>query len=858
MKLAATLSIFLCTLIASAQEADRSLHAYIRQYQDQSNIQFSYDTELLSSISLSPEQWETNGEVFLTSISNHLPLGIDTINQKYYVIKLIEANYILTIQDSVNNQIIPVELVSVLKNGIPLPGQVKNNNTIILPIKPNQKDTIQLYAIGYQTRVIPWETLIQTNTIKTSLPQTFIQLADVIIQDYLTRGINLNPANQSITIDVTALPLLPGETDGDLFASLAALPGISTPDNRPGNLFIRGSSTDQSYVMLDNIPIYSRGHYFGTISPYNPKVVDKVEVHRNGFHPRMGGRVGGAIEIQTDAVTELKPSGGVGVNTLFAMGYFKTPLANNKVGLSLGARRSFPSSFLSPKLNAITRVVYSGSAITSNASIDVRDVNVIFEDYQQGITINPNPRNHISISSLFTQSNIGFMLELPDQEPSPEETNNLNIGVSTSWKSTINEKVSSNLKLSYSSYELDFLSRDAVDNPPSPDLIGNYSINAIEDVSISEEINWKPFSGTHIDIGAEYRRQYNRFNYKGQARQSQVYTAEKDESATTLSPYVNLRFNYWEKLYLELGGRVNYYDLTNDIDFAPRAFASWYLSNSFTLKGSFGLYYQYLSQVKALEFSNGGFDNELWRLADGIDTRPIEGIQSMFGAIWNKSSWVVDVETYYKTAQNVNYYSHNRFNPTAYFYQNDQESYGIDFLVRKKINDNLESWLGYSYNRLSVSTDTATYSSSYSQPHNINTGITYHKNRWKISGGWRLASGLNGESLDLAQIISNVSSPSTAPNTNPLLSVNHRYPVVHFLDISASYTIPETDDRKWSSTFGLSLINVYNQKNLTDYVFRNKSDTEGGNNMNNRSQSPVPVERHAITFAPNLMVTIEW
>lgn len=858
MKFVATIILCLFALLLVGQSPERSLHDYIQRFQEHSEAKFSYDTEILSEIKLSKKQWSDDAGAFLKSLNNNFPLDIDTVNEAYYVIKLAETVYSTTATDSISREKIPPQFISILLNGQAVTGS-RNDESSFFNYKPSQTDTIYFYAIGYKPKIIPWISLIQSTQLQFILSPAFIQLEDVTIHDYLTTGIDLNPANQSITIDVGALPLLPGETDGDLFASLAALPGISTPDNRPGNLFIRGSSTDQSYIMMDNIPIYSKGHYFGTISPYNPKVVDKVEVHRNGFHPRLGGRVGGAIEIKTDEVTASKPIGGIGANTLFAMGFAKVPLAKRKAGLSIGARRSFPSSFLSPKLSAITEMVYTGSAIMGNTSIDLKDVNVVFEDYQLGLTINPNAKNHMSISGFFTKSKIDYLVEMPNTEPTPDESNNRNIGISGSWRRNINENISSDLNFSFSSYALNFLSGDAVRSAPSPELNGTYSINTIDDLSISEELNWKLSSGVQMDLGVEYRRQYVYDNYKGPALMNQTFIGTNDDAANMLSPFMSIKFNQWEKWYVQVGGRINYYDLSNDVDIAPRIFTSWYLTNALTLKGSLGLYYQYLSQIKVLEFSMGGFDNELWRLANGADTQPIEGVQSMIGSVWNKSDWIIDVEAYFKTAQNVNYYSIILLGADGIFYQNDHKSFGVDFLIRKKINAHLESWMGYSYTQLSVITDTASYHSSYSQPHGINTGVTFHKDNWKISGGWRLASGLNGESLQIAQRIASYNAHPTrggsAPE-EPYADVNQRYPAVHFLDISASYTIPKTENRKWSSTFGLSLINVYNQKNLTDYVIRNSADS--GNSMPGGRIFPVPVERYALNFAPNLMVTFEW
>ena len=77
------------------------------------------------------------------------------------------------------------------------------------------------------------------------------------------------------------------------------------------------------------------------------------------------------------------------------------------------------------------------------------------------------------------------------------------------------------------------------------------------------------------------------------------------------------------------------------------------LTMNLTLKGSTGWYNQYLSQVKNLEFGGGGFDNELWTLANDLQGNVIHGQQSMIGAVYNKNEWIVDVEVFTKTANNI-------------------------------------------------------------------------------------------------------------------------------------------------------------------------------------------------------------
>ena len=97
-------------------------------------------------------------------------------------------------------------------------------------------------------------------------------------------------------------------------------------------------------------------------------------------------------------------------------------------------------------------------------------------------------------------------------------------------------------------------------------------------------------------------------------------------------------------------------------------------------------------------------------------------------------------------------------------------------------------------------------------------------------------------------------SPPGGSNNPPLPGDRHlqrypldRFPSMHQLDASVSWKLPKSDRRNWSMIVGLSLVNVYNQRNLIDQVERRQ-----------QSNQNVYEDRIGIGFAPNLMLSIEW
>ncbi|MEP2508509.1 MAG: TonB-dependent receptor plug domain-containing protein [Reichenbachiella sp.] len=841
--------LFLITLLCTgigllkAQQMS-SFQKALHHYESELDIKFSYDPSLIERI-LGDFERTQSLEAFISLAETSLPIQVLKISKDYYTVAVIESQYSLTLTDSLESSAIKPPFF-VLINSNPIDIEIANDKALF-SYKPSLSDTIIAYAPGYAKRLMPVDQLISKKDLSLQLMTQTYLLNDVLIEDYITKGINMDPTSQKITIDLKNLPLLPGETDGDIFASLAALPGIATPDGRPGNLFIRGTSVDQSLILFDNIPIYHRGHYYGTISPYNPKVVDHVEVYRSGYHPRMGGRVGGAIFVNSDTEVTNKPQYGVGMNTLYAMVYGKTPIANNKIGLTLGARHSYPTAVKSPKLNAISESVYAATGLADDEGNILAYPDVTFQDYHVKLIVNPHTKHKISVSGIYSNTNLRYKSPVALANDI-ESTDFENFGINTEWEYQINESWSSTLINTYSKY--------GYNNNSEAPTITFFAVNDLTDYNSRFEIANSGVNTHGIQLGLDYKWQSTGLNYKNliQLNEPPIEFASI-QRAHTFSPYANIEWLGFENWFLQLGLRGTYYSPKSSFQWSPRLAANFSATSWLNLKATAGLYHQFLSQVKNLEFGNGGFDNELWMLAGEMNGNIISGEQYMAGFMINSNSWLLDIEGYYKTANGVTYYEDRRFNDASGYFTADDLIYGIDTYLKKGVGEYTSVWAGYSYSNSKITLDTTnltTYKSKYVQPHTAYIGTAYQKDRWKFSATWKFGSGLNAKSLEIAfaQVIYERAQASRAPGSpqapDPFADLPERYPNIHSLDLSASYKIPCTDKRPWSASFGLSVINVYDRNNLIDRAFR-------GN-----PPPPRFIDRRALGFAPNLMVTIEW
>ena len=236
----------------------------------------------------------------------------------------------------------------------------------------------------------------------------------VLVTEYLTAGFDQNKKDGSVTMNPNRLGVLPGLTDPDVLQSLQLLPGISSPTESASNLHIRGGTPDQNLILYDGIKVYHQGHMFGMISPFNPYIVEDVNVFRSGTKAQFGDRIAGVIDINSLDEVPKKLSGGAGSNFLHADAYIKAPLLEDKIGLVLSARRSINDIISLPTFNSFSDKVFQNTIIevvndqVVEEELEVIDDQFTFFDVNAKLIFTPDEFNKISISSLLVDNTLNF------------------------------------------------------------------------------------------------------------------------------------------------------------------------------------------------------------------------------------------------------------------------------------------------------------------------------------------------------------------------------------------------------------------------------------------------------------------
>jgi hypothetical protein len=822
----------------NAQSLDEtSLSSTILQLEKTYQVSFSYASALLEDISAPINLGDSSLHQAIETISKFTNFNFEEVQDGYYLISPRPLEVCVKIIDRETSEPLPGVLVShrgkYLQTSSNSQGVINYNSHLTI------KDSIDLQFIGYGNQTVSVGELYRNPCKVIALNFATTTLNELVITNYLSTGINASKKDHSLEINTEDLALLPGETDGDILLAIKTLPGITSPNGKAGNLHFRGSTTDQTLLMYDNIPIYHKGHYYGAISPYNPNMVDKVKVYRNGYAAQLGGRVGGAIDMNSSQKIPDSTLVGIGLNSFYGAGFIKSPITKN-LAISAAIRTSYPSSWNSPKLDALNEMVYTPSVQSSamqDANVTILEDEFKFRDVNATSVYNMS-NGQLKLSYLNIENHNIFSFQTPMGGRNEIDYKLTNEGATLSWLEYWNPKISSDFSLTYAHYN--YFSSIVTIPLNQPPRINNEFNNEITDIKIKSIVNLIEedrtislgYEGNHIDT--EDNNILSRMGVPD--------TVDINQSSFLHSVFLNYENRLFDKLVLNAGLRASHYTLTKDSRVEPRFTASYQLSSVTLLKANVGMYSQFISQNVFFDFEDTRAENLTWFLVD--EGRPlVKSSQIMLGSAFVFSGLVIDFESYYKQVDNLTTQSGMM---TPQFISGELNVIGADLLIRKRFGE-LDTWIAYSYldsDMEFLDINQQEFPTYYDQPHTLNVTGTLSANNWQFSMGWFISSG--APNYLYSTFFPEPGMNPQDPNIPISQDLNDgRFPATHQLDAAIVYNIPARDNG-WKASIGLSVLNVYDQENLVEEGFF----TFGPNTVQSK--------RYNIGFAPNLMIQIEW
>lgn len=685
--------------------------------------------------------------------------------------------------------------------------------------------TLTLRYIGFKTKQVKMDVTANlsynfdmiSELIAMKEVVVFAEAVDANVSDISMSKVDLNIGQ------IKKLPALLGEPD--LLKTIQMLPGVISAGEGTSAYFVRGGSSDQNLILIDEAPIYDPSHLFGFLSIFNSDAIKGSELYKGGIPAKYGGRLSSILDIRTKDGNNKKFSGSFGIGSIASRMLIEGPIRKDRSSFLVSARRSYVDVFLALANNNNRVYFYDINAKINwkgqnNNRFFVtvysgRDAFILDQDFgfDWGNTTATIRWNHLFNEKLFSNtslivSNFDYGLELTDpvlgflwtstiQEFSFKEDltyyvspdNELNFGYHLSYHKFLPGKITPNASSSiFSTVELEKLF--ALDHA--------FYLENQRKLSNKLLIRYGVRLSVFQNVGAStiYTYEDPKDNINIRITEAVTYgTLEKIISYVNPEPRVSIRYNTGKHASVKL----SYNRMVQNVHLissgtVPLPFNTWYPS------------YPYLKPQIADQIAGGYFRN------------------------FRNNNYEFSVEGYYKWLNNVTDFADNAdifFNPnlSTEFRQGISRSYGLELLLKKNTGF-LTGFASYTYSKaerqIEGVNDGNVFVANYDRRNAFNVLGTYEFNRkWTFGFGFTYGTG-RPITLATGKYGVNGYIPDFITERN-----GFRLPDYHRMDLSATLTSKKNKDRKWKSSWVFSIYNVYNRKNIFTIFTRQPQDDNG-------------------------------
>ena len=633
------------------------------------------------------------------------------------------------------------------------------------------------------------------------------------------------PQMSMISMDSRILRELPGNLgEQDILKGMTLLPGVHSIGEFGTGIHVRGGSSDQNLILLDNVPLFNSSHLFGLISVVNPDMVSEMTLYKGGIPAKFGERVSSVMDIRINPgnIEEFKLIGGIGlINSRI---HLETPVLKDRINLSVGGRSSYS--------NWILERLPLEELLNSSAG---------FYDISTHLSVISNQNSTISLFGY--HSNDEFL------SGEVTEYNYSNTLASIKWNRILGERFSLNVSGGLSIY--DFNVRETGYSSPQE----SFSLNSAVDYhSLKSSLLWFPDGNHRVESGINLIRygitpgilqpldslsliQESMID-KEQGMEISLFVSDEFELSDRISTEIGLRYTR----YLYLGPTIiNLYrednprstdfitgtltfgkneTATKYIGIEPRISFRYGLTPSSSLKMSYTRNNQYINLISNTAVIT---PSDIWKLSD-YHLKPLSIDHYALGYFRNfmNNSIETSAEFYFKNIRNVIEYregakiimNHNMetdlINAKGY-------NYGIE-LYASKNSGRFTGWLSYTFSRSmrrSVSefpgdqiNSNNYFPSTYDKPHEIIlvTGYSISR-RWRIGATFTYST---GRPITLPEMYFTHGNRQLVYYSD---RNKYRLPAYHRLDINITRRETLKLNKRRSGYWSLSLLNMYGRKN---------------------------------------------
>ncbi|WP_282081199.1 TonB-dependent receptor [Aquimarina algiphila] len=810
-----------------------SLFSLLNQIQEKFDCSFSYaDNDIKGITLLNPPEISDLQEI-IQYLEQNTPLNYTFLSAKNIVLSLtINENRICGIlQSFVNEKRISNATIQTRNNAV-ISNEKGEFNLEIQDIN----ELVRISFIGFKTQTFLAKELINTPCITIVLMPEVQYLNEIILNDYLIKGID-KKSDGSISIDYNDFGILPGLVEPDLLQTIQALPGILSVEETVSDINVRGGTNDQNLILWDGIKMYQSGHFFGLISAFNPYLTKNVQLIRNGSSASYGGGVSSIISMNTSNEINKERDISLGINMISIDGYIDTPLGK-KSSLQLSMRKSISEVLETPTYTQYFDKAFQDSEVlnTTDNTFNTND-DFSFYDISLRWLYQLTPQDLIKVNALVIRNDLDFQENATINQVNIARESNVNQNNSTGsiwYQRKWNDFFRSEILMYGTSFTLEAINSDIFNDQrlqqENKVLESGIKLNTL--LKINSNFNVKSgyqFNETGITNLRDVNNPTFRDLIKEVVRTNSIFSEVELKSKNN-------------NTHLNLGVRFNYFDKFDTFIAEPRLSFNHKFLDHFTVETLAELKSQITSQVIESQNDFLGVENRKWVLSNDNNIPILKSQQVSLGLSYNHNNWLVSTDTYYKHIDGILSQSQGFQNQLEF--ESDHGSYtvkGVDFLINKRF-EKLSAWLSYSYATNMYSFNTLSerdFPNNIDIRHNINFAVSYTLDNFKFSTGINWHSG----------------KPTTIPIAGDEISedgsINYNHPNSDTIedytrwDASATYNFKLF--KNTNSLLGVSVWNILSQENIVNNYYRT-----------NNTQNVEEVRQFGLGFTPNIVFRINF
>jgi hypothetical protein len=645
------------------------------------------------------------------------------------------------------------------------------------------------------------------------------QLNEVVISG-VKRNENVSSPQmglQKINVkEINSVPVLLGERD--VLKTLQLLPGIKSAGEGNSGFYVRGGSTDQNLILLDEAPVYNASHLLGFFSTFNSDAIKDVSVYKGGMPAQYGGRLASVLDIKMNDGNRKEYTAEGGIGLISSRLKVEGPIVKDKGSFMISARRTYMDAFL--KLS-------SDSAINNNT--------LYFYDLNAKANYQLDDKNTLYLSGYFGRDKLGL-----------SDTFGFNWGnatVTLRWNHLYSNRLFSNTSLIYSNYN--YIIQNFMEE-------NNFEVNSsIKDFNLKQDFEYSLSNSHNLKFGVNAIHHTIAPGKLTATESSSVnQTNFEDRNGLELAAYLSDEWTVNDRINLVYGlrlssfslmgpGNIKSYDADGNtigsvpyksgefvksyFNLEPRVSASYQLNNASSLKAA---YTRNVQNVHLMSNSTSTSPTDLYIMnSNNVKPEIADQIAAGYFRNFNDDNYEFSAEIYYKWMQNqIEYRSgtdlRGNGNVEADLLYGDGRAYGLELFFKKRFG-RFNGWIGYTWSRTERQFDAINnrkwFYAKQDRTHDLSlVGIYKAGPRWTFSSVFVYNTG-NAVTYPSGKYQINDRTVFYYTEKN-----GHRTPAYHRLDVSA--TLEGKTGKKVQSSWSFGIYNLYNRKNAFSIDFKDDPD----------------------------------